>query len=289
MRGHGHSWKWVVVLRNGQLGNQLFQYKGCLSYFGEGSKLITVNMEDLIRFCGVDIINIDIKGKAFVVARTLVKALARIRILSSCIEYQDEGQHKLIEKQGILPWVIVVLDSYFQHKSLIDNFDSPPVLRKEIREKAWEWLHANGAIGHSGCKDLAFVHVRLRDFQSWPSKEYPALLDPIWYKKATKALERDKDVRLILLSDDIDTARELVDIKGALVSTGSIELDMGIMSWCSHGVLSPSSFAWWGAYFARNYGININNRFICKKFWGGHRMGRRFPAGFKTKWIEEME
>ena len=51
-------------------------------------------------------------------------------------------------------------------------------------------------------------------------------------------------------------------------SSENEEIDFSMMTRCSDGILSASSFAWWGACFSK-----INNPdgiFLAPKFWLGH-------------------
>jgi hypothetical protein len=41
---------------------------------------------------------------------------------------------------------------------------------------------------------------------------------------------------------------------------------MSIMSFCCAGILSASSFAWWGAFFAKTHDKD-NSYFIAPNYW----------------------
>ena len=87
----------------------------------------------------------------------------------------------------------------------------------------------------------------------------------------------------------------MINLKDVFKETSSIfisnnesEIDLSIMSLCSDGILSPSSFAWWGALYAKNYNQN-DNYFIAPKYWAGHRMKKWFPKNFHSEWITYVE
>jgi hypothetical protein len=56
------------------------------------------------------------------------------------------------------------------------------------------------------------------------------------------------------------------------------------MSLCSYGILSASSFAWRGIFYAKNHNKK-DNYFIAPKYWGGHRLKKLIPKKIFFKWI----
>ena len=60
------------------------------------------------------------------------------------------------------------------------------------------------------------------------------------------------------------------------------------MGLCSHGILSASSFSWWGALYSKNFNKN-KNYYIAPKFWVGHRLKKWIPNNFFTNWITYVE
>ena len=72
--------------------------------------------------------------------------------------------------------------------------------------------------------------------------------------------------------------------KNLIISNNLPETDLSIMSLCSYGILSASSFAWWGAFYAKIYNKK-RNYFIAPKYWIGHRSKKWLPKNFFSKWI----
>ena len=52
-----------------------------------------------------------------------------------------------------------------------------------------------------------------------------------------------------------------------------------IMKNCDGGILSPSTFAWWAAYFSQK------KIFYAPEYWHGHRKKKFHPQGFKTSFL----
>ena len=132
------------------------------------------------------------------------------------------------------------------------------------------------------------MHVRRGDYLLWPNKKFPAVLDFSWYKSSMSYLKKKiKKPIFILMSDDLHYIRDIFkESKSLIISKNIAEIDLSIMSLCSHGIMSPSSFAWWGSFFIKNN--NLYKRpsyFIAPKFWAGHRSKKWFPKKFYFDWI----
>jgi hypothetical protein len=91
------------------------------------------------------------------------------------------------------------------------------------------------------------------------------------------------------MSDDLFFIRKnFKESNFLIISDNKTEVDLAIMSMCSHGVLSPSSFSWWGAFFARSQ-KKTSSHFIATKFWVGHRKNKWHPSNFYTNWLNYIK
>ena len=142
----------------------------------------------------------------------------------------------------------------------ISNITHFPLLRSNLIDCAYLWLSSNGLDPISD--NLVFVHIRRGDYLRWPSPSSPAVLALSWYLNAIEHMKRSfPDAIFVLMGDDV---MYLEDIAGLLpdcfVSHNSPHTDFALMTLCHHGILSASSFAWWGSTYAS---ITINfNHFI---------------------------
>ena len=110
-----------------------------------------------------------------------------------------------------------------------------------------------------------------------------------WFSKQMDLVRKNsKDPYFIIVTDDVEYAKKHFGaMHDVYISTESEEVDMGLMSMCKGGILSASSFAWWGAYLARkNY---PNALFIAPKFWWGFPLGQWLPPNIETRWIKYVE
>jgi hypothetical protein len=78
--------------------------------------------------------------------------------------------------------------------------------------------------------------------------------------------------------------------KNLIISENEYEIDFALMTLCSHGIMSPSSFAWWASFLIKmNERVKSSSYFIAPKYWAGHRRKKWFPLNFYFSWIEYRE
>ena len=89
-----------------------------------------------------------------------------------------------------------------------------------------------------------------------------------------------KPIFVIMGDDTLYLQSVFKESKNLIISNNLPEIDLSIMSFCSHGILSPSTFAWWGAFYARSK-HKLNTTFLAPKYWCGHRKKNGIPLIFK--------
>ena len=163
-----------------------------------------------------------------------------------------------------------------------------PKLKHDLEESALSWLSTTRLALES--KSLVFVHVRRGDYLEWPSRELPAVLNSNWYKQAIKRMqEKIENPVFVLMGDDQFYLRNnFEESKKIVISDNSPEIDLAIMSFCHSGILSASTFAWWGAFYARSK-QKQKSIFLAPMYWCGHQSKKWFPTNFRTDWITYIE
>lgn len=282
----------IIHFENGRLGNQLFQYCGLRQYC-PGHRLMIVGCDDLRRCFALDDAYI-IPRRAFKhkylykLFEILVFSLSSVRILGKISEEQDAITFKTKISKGLVGNVLVSRGIYFQHHGVIKNIQSFPSLNPSLIHTAVEWLKSKKLSQNSS--RLIFLHVRRGDYLNWPSRKFPAVLDSAWYKRSiTFMRELHDNPEFILMGDDPSYMHDVfggsVDF---LISDNAPEVDMALMSLCNSGILSASSFAWWGAFFAHAKQEH-DYVFLAPRYWAGHRSGNWHPQGFITDWITYLD
>lgn len=136
-------------------------------------------------------------------------------------------------------------------------------------------------------QDCFFVHVRRGDYIRWPSSEAPAVVPLSWYcVQMQRIRESNPQAHFVLISDDHPCVEEFFSQDQTLViHKGSLVSDFAVMTQClGGGVLSASSYSWWGGCFVHNK--NPLARLIAPRYWAGYRSGSWFPSRIETSWLE---
>jgi hypothetical protein len=298
----------IIFFEEGKLGNQLFQYCGLKKYF-PNDNLIFFGCKDLKEFFNGVFVNFFLanrynviyskndKSKSpelfekfiFKLLKKTIFFLVKIKILGK-ITHSDSNKFNLIISRGLFSKLNVAYSIFFQHSEYINNVTEFPTLKKKLLKQAKNWLKKKNIILHK--ERLVFVHIRRGDYLFWPSSKFPACLKLTWYKRAMLKIKKNiyKPIFVIMSDDLLYIQKEFKETDSLIISNNKPAVDLAIMQMCSHGVLSPSTLAWWGGFFSRSKKIDKNNLyFIAPKFWVGHRIKRWFPKNFYTNWISYLK
>lgn len=280
----------IFFFESGKLGNQIFQYFGLKKYF-PNHKLFFFGCNDLrksctklkLYFCGLSPRNTQFQ---FILFSFLFSFFAKIRIIGLITQSTNNDDFKIVIKRGILFNIYLARSVYFQHKVCTKEVIYPPIIKKRLLNFGEKWLRQKGIFSNQ--HRLTFINVRRADYIYGPFSKFPSVLDLDWYKKAMLHMSKKVNKPIfIVMGDDHYYIRDFFKESNSLfISDNSVEIDLSIMSMCSHGILSASSLAWWGAFFAKTRKKNgFHSYFIAPKFWIGHRLKKWYPQGFFSDWI----
>ncbi|MCW5211925.1 alpha-1,2-fucosyltransferase [Desulfobulbus sp. TB] len=282
----------IIFFKSGRLGNQLFQYCA-IKKFQKNTSVVTVGMQEFKSlFTGVDIVGASWSGKLIEkivekIGRESFARIARKGLVSSVQEIKlSSGVHYQVT-QGLTDKIIYFDEGYYQAENIVD-----PEIINRLSLKEDLLVSARKVLEQVSCRpeDCFFVHIRRGDYFSWPTPESPAILPSSWYlAQIAKIRERVPNAHFIALSDDQPYITKLFSQeKDIVIVNGGMASDFALMTLClGGGVLSPSSFSWWGAYFCREN--NKKATFIAPYYWGGHRKGAWYPESIKTNWMHYEE
>lgn len=286
--------KVVIAFEFGRLGNQLFEY-AAIKAVAPNARILHVGMDSLLQW-----LQHPPAGGHSLLYRLLIKLLHRLRrervialtgrkrLFSLIAEAPVGSQPGEIHIQpGVLPGV-AVLDGYFQQQGIPEAV--PPAcfaIKSTVLAEAKHWLDSQSAIPP---EHRYFVHVRRGDYIHWPTQEAPAVLSAAWYNtQISRLLSQDPLAQFFVLTDDLPYSREMFGgLSNLYISKGSVWRDLATMGCChGGGILSASSLAWWGAFYA--YANNPNATLIGPRFWAGWRSGHWHPPTIRTSWIEYVD
>lgn len=262
----------------GQLGNQLFHYAFLRTVTRPGQRIITSNFSELRKFCDLPDRIVFIRHAVFKYSVPFLKLAARLRLFSWYRPVRvnragvDFEINEVVFRRGILP-VTVIFPGYFQSESL---FDPGAVADLRIREthlrEASRILSAIGDPVHK-----VFVHVRRGDYLTIDFHGLRDTAVPISYFSERIGWFRQnvKDPFFVFVTDDpayVEAA--FSDVEPKYVSHASKYTDLALMSLCSSGIMSNSSFSWWGGFLMKQ-----RHHLFAPKNWLGFRKGIEIPGG----------
>ena len=281
----------VVFFEYGRLGNQLFQYASIRKLF-PNEKIILFGFRDLEEAVdNVDAVFIATQGsfcrRSFILLlQKLLHLCSILRFFGSVKESRYNGKYLIDSKVGLFPWFTLLLPSCFQHEQFTSALDPAFRLKTQHLVQASQWLETS--LDEYTREKTVFVQIRRGDYLVWPDPNSPAVVGILWYRKIMGQFRKELvNPIFVIITDDPWYAEDMfADDQDTVISKNCLYTDLAIMSLCDYGILSPSSFAWWGAFFSRLSKKNESiNEYYAPKYWAGHRSNKWIPEGFNSDWI----
>lgn len=279
------------MFEKGGLGNQLFQLAGLRAFYPQ-EKILLVGMVQLrTAFESDNLLNASptptrletvFRWLGYERLHAIAQKFGGFNLMS---ERHENGRSHAYVRKRPLSFAALCRDAYFQDAE-VPPMARPPELRPEHRAKSASFVSALEAKHECGRRHLYFLHQRRGDYLSWPCAQTPACLPQAWYEDQIRFVRsRDPMARFVVLGDDRTyLLKHYSNRRGFIVSQESEPVDLGIMSFCKGGgILSASSFSWWGAYLS--YLNTKTGLFIAPQHWIGHPVGEWYPPAIETKWM----
>jgi len=283
----------IILVESGRLGNQLFQYNVIREGFNK-EKIIFFgfsNLKELLNFKYENLIQFDIPNFVGLKLATFIcRGLIKLRLVGGIFEIKKNRDKTIIQKRrGLIPFVFILSYANFQNTETVKSVSLQSPIKDENYELARNWIKEKFP-DYQRSKTV-FIHIRRGDYVNWPTKEFPAVLGIDWYKRAIDSIIQKVDnPNFIIVTDDIYYAQDLFkDQNIYTISNNSQIIDLSIMSQCGHGILSASSFAWWGAHISSELSTNMQPIFLAPKYWCGHRKKQWLPDDFISDFLTYIE
>ena len=213
----------------GRLGNQMFQYaalKGIANKL-DCNILAPTHLRDLFHFFKLENLGSnqigDSKFKQYICP-------------SDIFHYQDL---RLKENTDLIGY----FQSWKYFKKIDVEIREDFSFQNNILEEAKELIKAY--------KNPYFLHVRRGDYLL--KQDFHPVLGLNYYKKAIRHFPKESDC--LVFSDDISWCKQHLNIDCNYIESEEVMpdyLDLAIMSLCNGGIISNSSFSWWGAWLQAN-------------------------------------
>lgn len=273
----------LIFNSEGRLGNQIFQYMFLKNIRKGKEKIFTLGFEELLDVFQIDdVFNIDSKNRwmrifFFRVILPFFMFLSKKKIISSLSVVHDtpiptfrretNTYNKVI---GFFTNITYVHSGFFQSEKFFNKLDAEALLIKnEYITKAEKFLNKVPAEKHK-----VFIHIRRGDYKTFTVYGESALLPLDYFIEKIHYFKKNNiDAFYIFLSDDPEfVEKNFIFLEQKIVSfNNKAGIDLAIMSQCHSGILSPSSFGWWGSYLMKNrecvflpkYWLGFNSEVEC--------------------------
>jgi len=281
----------LIFQESGRLGNQIFQYAALRSLCKENETLLLLGFSELQSvFDGIEAKIINQKTRRIVrgIYYRIYRRgydLTKLKITSKLYESVSSKHREINYKYGLISNFIIVENSYFQGENFfkseyIKSLSIKPELVADAQQKIDALTQGKIPI---------FVHVRRGDYVSWPNQGFPAILSSSYYYRSIEIIKKNiANPMFIFISDDLFYVRDIFgNLPNSYISNGSMSEDFVLMTQCKGGILSASSFSWWGAYLAKQQ--YSDTFFLAPKYWAGHRQKEWFPESIESSFLSYVD
>lgn len=169
-----------------------------------------------------------------------------------------------------------VLDGYFQSEKYFD----PSIISQyfQLPLKDQRYITSLYSLYKSVNFKTIFIHVRRGDYLQ--HQYFHIILEIEWYKRALKHFDIEKDTFFIFSEDKKWCEEHFSFLNHKKIFDEKDYIEMYLMAECDGGILSASTFSFWGAYLSKG------NLFICPDIWFKDRYPQKYMRNC-SKWIEE--
>jgi hypothetical protein len=275
----------LFFLADGRLGNQIFQYSFLKSVAKKNELIISTSMNQLSKLFDLDNNNfkqIPTNKYIYILLKKIIKPyfidfLIKIRLLGYLKQNRNETSAlPTFEKRKGLFNITIVESNFFQCESFFDTS------KFKLTIKNIYMAQARKDISHIESHfTKVFVHVRRGDyvFEKYLNQTGIDLSRNYYINAINLISEQILNPYFIILSDDPSYCECCFDyLEPKYISRNSVQIDFSIMTLCANGIVSNSSFSWWGAYL-----MDIKNIVIYPKYWFGWKNKTESHIGIQPK------
>jgi hypothetical protein len=283
----------IIFLAAGRLGNQIFQFSFLEKISRQGEILVCFNMDSFFKIFDTDKKRVRHSSNPYIVEGVrkflvpfVIRPLYTLRLISFVEQKKTAGSLPLpewIDKKGLISSIRYVNTDYFQAEEFLDPAKVLDLrIKEEFCAEARQFL---SRVPENTTK--VFVHVRRGDYLrvKFLGECGIDLPKPYFERAIRLMMERFKNPFFIFLSDDPSFVEYYFrEFEPQITSKNSIEVDLAIMTMCEAGIISNSSFSWWGAYLMRT-----RKRIIAPKYWYGWKQKIESHIGIQPTFAEVID
>ena len=271
----------LFIGKGGRAGNQLFQLAFLESIrrprervlctgLGESLGLLR-GMRGYFNFDGWTAINL-----ADHVARPLLLRMCRVpSLIGSFLEGDGNVSRRGSRRQ------LRFVDGYFQSEDWIRTLPAAFSLQDGLLALARQ------IVPPPGTNTPLFVHVRRGDYLTYARQERddPSLPGSYYVEAVSRLKSCVRSPHFYFVGDDPDWCESQFDwLEEKTVSRNAKGIDLAIMSLCAGGVVSNSSFAWWGAHLCSR-----SAPVIAPRYWFRWRRKEWYPRRIRSAMFDYID
>lgn len=276
----------IIYFAQGQLGNQLFQYSFINSISDQDEIVCVLGFDEFLSIFDVNRNIIKVTKNNFTkylkIFRYFFEILSTLKIISSFkpikVHLIDEYVKESTEidyNKGLFKKIKFVKTASYESE---DHFCYK--IKNEFRIKKKYVLKAQNFLNDYQNYNKVFVHIRLGDYEDYTALGKSVKIPIKYYKKVIKKIYSEvEDPLFVFLSNKPDVIRKhFKDVEHKLISLNDFGTDFAIMTICDYGIMSASTFSFWGAYLMKN-----RKKVYAPKYWKGFNSNIEYPInGFPS-------
>lgn len=271
----------ILIRSQGQLGNQFFLYSAARRASREREWLVAVGFLELAAFLRNTpsrVIWLPIPHRFDHYVKKAFKRLRRLQDRHYTRRPSIDGGRHTAHRSPTCRLPLIFEFGLCQDEKvapveefsiLLSEMRGDPELRRRVGRKLDPIDIAGSGFG--------FCHVRLGDYQEFVARGHSPVLPVSFYADSLKELRKTHpDLPIVVLSDDVPSARAMLrGESGLLFPNLNTRESFWVLMQSECGVLSASTFSWWGARLAS---LSKSGPFLAPQYWMGFRSGEWFPA-----------
>lgn len=275
----------IVARSSGQFGNQMFLVAAAASRMGARENFVGFGFAQLDfvtegrRSRRIHLLP-RLSRRAVTRLTAAAELLRRVRMIGSFDYAVELGSRSISRKNGLLP--IWLWSASFPHQEHL--FDAAVVKQRVLQNGRSAHTELSGKSGNGRTIRQCFVHMRRGDFLVWPSPEKSAALPDQWFvDQMRRMVDLVGDCEFVILSDDVDSvlSEHFQEFRFEILEL-NIRESFEVMAQCDAGILSPSTYSWWGAWEGYQAG---NGPYFAPLFWNNWREENWKPYSLRGSFL----
>ncbi|TDK43319.1 alpha-1,2-fucosyltransferase [Algoriphagus formosus] len=275
----------IFLKLSGRLGNQLFQlaFASIISY-KFNKRIFLIPCEQY----GICLINIKasrvVPWTNFKLYLRAVSYLDKRINIKNKIEIKSCFENNFIDKNIQFP---LRIEGYFQDGKFFSCWKQIVLNNISIQKNVINRFHLK--YPWVGASRILLINLRLQEYSYVKFKEIEAVaaLPVFWYLNLLKELPLKTFDKIVVISDDIIEAKNLLgmDCSEFIFINDDYIMDFLFLMESDVLIIPNSSFSWWGAFLNKK----THKKVYAPKNWVGYNVGIEYPTGIMIDefiWID---